>query len=254
MAVESSQKKQLADAVVEFQPLLTRAEVESLIHAVGAILAKPTGGVLTGTGTDFTGRQWIRGKITPVALRTIAEQFFSVQSVHSPLLSVAVWANHRSSPSQVDASINSVIDVSSLPSVGVVDTGVPSGACEIKALSENKDIVAPTFLRIRWAGSHGSFVASRVVFGDPDYSTGIPTLMPEGNARYYDINISGIGPGLIEDKSIYPALQTVVSTAPDVRVFNMSFDSNEPLEFYAARQKVRGFVCCSGHRQLYLSE
>ncbi len=52
--------------------------------------------------------------------------------------------------------------------------------------------------------------------------------MPEGNARYYDINISGIGPGLIEDKSIYPALQTVVSTAPDVRVFNMSFDSNEP--------------------------
>src|SRR5260221_13579963 len=39
-----------------------------------------------------------------------------------------------------------------------------------------------------------------------------------------------MGVGEIEDKAIFPALQAIVATAPDVRVFNMSFDSVQPLD------------------------
>jgi hypothetical protein len=51
-----------------------------------------------------------------------------------------------------------------------------------------------------------------------------------GTARYYDINISGTRPGEIDDKGVWPALQAIVATSPDVRVFNMSFDSTVPLD------------------------
>jgi len=61
-----------------------------------------------------------------------------------------------------------------------------------------------------------------------DYTPGFTT--PPGTARYYDVNVSGIRPGEIEDKGVFPALQAIVATAPDVRVFNMSFDAREPLE------------------------
>lgn len=64
-----------------------------------------------------------------------------------------------------------------------------------------------------------------MVFGDPDFSSGPPNETPDGDLRFYDINVSGLNLGDIDGKSVLGALQTIVSTAPDVRVFNMSFDS-----------------------------
>jgi hypothetical protein len=62
------------------------------------------------------------------------------------------------------------------------------------------------------------------VFGDPDYNEGPPQQTPSGDLRFYDINVSGLNVGDIEGKSVLPALQAIVATAPDVRVFNLSFD------------------------------
>jgi hypothetical protein len=81
--------KKITDAVIEFQPLLMRAEIDSLIRAVVSMLVQSLGEAVTGTGSDFSGRQWVRGKITPESLKKISESFFSVQSLHSPLISIA---------------------------------------------------------------------------------------------------------------------------------------------------------------------
>jgi hypothetical protein len=123
-------------------------------------------------------------------------------------------------------------DLSNLPVIGVVDTGVPANHVVLSRYRRGT-YIAPTSTAVP-ASPHGCFVSSRVVFGDPDYSGGLPDLTPAGTSRYYDINVGGILPEEIEDKSIYPALQAIVATAPDVRIFNMSFDAIEPLDSMGA--------------------
>lgn len=218
--VNTLHSKKTTDAVIEFQPLLTRSEIDSVLRSLVSMLLRNLGESVTGTGTDFSGRQWVRGKITPESLTKISEAFFSVQSLHSPLLSVAAGASpirQRSSPTAA-----ATVDTSSLPVIGVVDTGVPADHSILAGYRRGR-YVAPTSAPTPISG-HGSFVCSRVVFGDQNYGGGVPSRTPAGGARFYDINISGINRGEIEDKSVFPALQAIVATAPDVRVFNMSFD------------------------------
>lgn len=217
--------KTVTDAVVEFQPLLTRVEIDSLIRAVVSALVQGRGEAVTGTGADFSGRQWIRGKIARESLKTISETFFSVQSLHSPLISIAAGTSPLKERSRISAAIE--VDTSSLPVVGVLDTGVPANHAILNKYRRGT-YTAPTSTAAH-AYPHGCFVSSRIVFGDLDISEG-PPIAPVGTARYYDINVSGIRPGEIEDKSVFPALQAIVATAPDVRVFNMSFDAIIPLD------------------------
>lgn len=217
--------KELADAVVEFQPLLTRAEIDSLIRAVISTLAQGLGEAITGTGADFSGRQWIRGKIARESLRKISDTFFSVQSLHSPLISIAA----STSPKQRGRTSAPIeVDTSDLPAIGVLDTGIPANHAILEKFRRGT-YTGPTAA----AGPphhHGCLVTSRIVFGDPDFGDGPPDRIPAGTARYYDVNVSSPVPGEIEDKGVYQALEAIVSTAPDVRVFNMSFDSRSPLD------------------------
>ncbi|HTS13140.1 MAG TPA: S8 family serine peptidase [Candidatus Limnocylindrales bacterium] len=219
--------KAATDAVVELQPLLTRAEIDSLIRAVVATLAQGLGEAVTGTGTDFSGRQWLRGRITRESLKRISETFYSIQSLHSPLLSIAA-ASSTPTRDRGRAPRPLEVDTSTLPAIGVLDTGVPANHVTL-AQYRRGSYVAPTSPGVP-IDPHGCFVSSRIVFGDPDYGMGPPRGVPAGTARFYDINVSGIGPGEIEDKNVFPALQAIVSTAPDVRVFNMSFDTALPLD------------------------
>lgn len=224
--LSSLKRDQLNDAVIEFQPLLTRSEIDSLIRAIIAALGKKLSERLSGTGTDFSGRQWVRGRVGLDTLKRIADEFFSVQSLHSPILSIAAAASPKPKSSTKAAPAVTMPNIATLPSVAIVDTGIPADHVVLAPyhrgtyIDPNRSSTTP--------GSHGSFVASRAVFGDRDYSTGPPSTLPPGQTRYYDVNIGGIGPKLIDNKAIYPALRAIISTAPDVRVFNMSFDSNEP--------------------------
>lgn len=218
--------QKVTDAVVELQPLLTRGEIEVIIRAVAATLARRVGELLTGSGTDFSGRQWMRGRITPRSLKSIAQAFFSVQSLHAPLISTAQTSSSTRAGGTGRGGPSRGVDISSLPVIGVLDTGVPADHAVLGPYRRGS-YVAPTSPSSS-VDPHGCFVASRAVFGDPDYSEGLPQQPAVGTARFYDMNVRGSGLGMIEDKNIYPALQAIVSTAPDVRVFNMSFD-NQPL-------------------------
>jgi hypothetical protein len=210
--------KKTADAVVEFQPLLLRSEIDSLIRAVVSMLLQNLGEAVTGTGTDFSGRQWVRGRITPESLTKLSETFFSVQSLHSPLVSIA--AGTPALKQKGNASLNLTVNLSNLPVIGVLDTGVPA---DHKVLAKYRRGTYSA-LNSTPTDPHGCFVGSRVVFGDPDYGGGLPSRTPLGTATYYDINVGGSAPREIDDKSIYRAMDAIVRTAPDVRVFNLSFD------------------------------
>jgi hypothetical protein len=226
--LDTLSEKRVTDAVIEFQPLLNRAEIDSLVRAIVSTLLRNLREAVTGTGTDFSGRQWVRGQITRASLEKIAQTFFSVQSLHSPLISIAAGTTPIRQRSRAVPPIEVTIDPSTLPVIGVVDTGIPADH-SILSKYRRGTYLAPTSAG-NAADPHGCFVSSRVVFGDVDYSAGPPPRTPVGSARYYDVNVSGISPGDIEDKGVYPALQAIVATAPDVRIFNMSFDAREPLD------------------------
>ena len=80
---------QPADSVIELQPLLRTTETDAVMRSIGGLLKRERGEALKGTGTDFSGRQWLRGQVTPESLNAIAQTFYSVQSLHSPLISLA---------------------------------------------------------------------------------------------------------------------------------------------------------------------
>jgi len=208
------------EAVIELQPLLTRSEIDSIFRAIIVTLRPNLGEGAVGTGTDYSGRQWLRGKLTPESLERIARDFYSIQSLHSPLISLA--ASAQPSIRSHGSVIRSDAEISNLPVVGVVDTGVPADH-PVLGKYRRGGYVAPTSSATA-TDPHGTFVSSRIVFGDPDYSEGPPRQTPVGDLRFYDINVSGLNVGDVEGKSVLPALQAIVATAPDVRVFNLSFD------------------------------
>lgn len=222
--LRSLRARQPTEAVVEFQPLLSRSDVEALIRAIAALLKPTLREGLVGLGTDFSGRFWAKGRLAPESLRAIAKAFHSVQTLHSPLTSL-VLARSRPTSGKSHVPSPQLVDVSSLPTIAVVDTGVPSDHSLLSPYRRGSWI-APDALG-QPLGDHGSLVASRVVFGDLDAEGDAPST-PTATCRYYDALVAP-ALGKIDDKSVGPAIQAVVGSAPDVRVFNLSFDTS-PLD------------------------
>lgn len=216
-----------SDAVIELQPLLSRIEIEQVIRAILEILEKSNlGGRLSRTGTDFSGRHWYRGMLPAKGLRSIATQISSVQALHPPFQTPITLAGRlrpsgRTDPLQATLS---PAEISRLPVVAVVDVGVPSGHLQLSPYRRGSYTSpdAPSGLN----PSHASRVASRVVFGDPDIAE--EDAPATGSCAFYDVNIA-VDVENVDDKALIPALQAVVSTSPDVRVFNLSIGQYEPL-------------------------
>ena len=217
-----------ADVVIELQPLLSRSEAHDVLEAITSILQVEDDGKLSGTGTDYSGRRWYRGSVTRRALRQIVREFYSVQSVHPPLYSVAASGIDRGAPIErvvPNQKERKEGPQKRLPVVAVVDTGVPTDHIHLAPFLRGRyrSPVSPD----RHLGDHGSRVASRIVFGD--LNSYKETSAPQGGCQFYDVNV-GITPTDIDDMYVVRAMEAIVSTAPDVRIFNLSFDSRKPLE------------------------
>lgn len=225
--VRSLRPHSATNAVVEFQPLLSRTDVEVLLKSIGALLRRDRKEAMTGIGTDFSGRYWAQGWMTPESLKSIAKTFYSVQTLHSPLTSLVVTSKGRERVSRVQLSAaQPLADVTTLPTVAVLDTGVPADHSVLSRYRRGA-FVAPNSCG-QPLSDHGSFVASRVVFGDIDPTEGSPATNA-GACRYYDVLVA-TSVDEIDNKSVALAIQAVVATAPDVRVFNLSFDTKLPLD------------------------
>ena len=221
-----------ADVVIELQPVLTPVQAERVLRAIVDLLVQHEGEKLTGTGTDFSGRYWFRGRATQRSIRTIAKDFFSVQSLHPPLFSFAAAKGSAawSAPAREAVSPTVPVDASSLPSVAVVDLGVPTDHKQLAPYRRGQfyPLEAPRTP----VGDHGAFVASRVVFGECQSHDELTARV--GTCSFYDAMV-GTFPAIsgqddrVDDMLVMDAIRGVRASAPDVRVFNLSFADKRPL-------------------------
>jgi hypothetical protein len=219
------------ESVIDLQPFLTRKEVDQLIGWLKQVLKK--GERLSRIGTEFSGRTWIQALLFPLSIEHLAGSLQAIASIHPPLLAVTcapVEADDDNKQANPTARrLANSFSPKQLPCVAVLDTGIPAehvllgdfrrgGTSGEGASSETQD-------------GHGSFVASQVIFGDVECDDQGEPLLDEAKCSVYDANVSN-GPGSILPDAIDSAIDRVSNAAPDVRVFNMSVDSKQPLDFY----------------------
>lgn len=217
------------DVMVELQPLIVRSEAEDVIRHVTRRMSADLGERVTSRGVDFCGRFWIRGRIHWSTIESLASATYSIQSIHAPLLTsvAARGAKGRGAPQPAPSPAQAIQPIRSpAPCVAVVDTGIHT--------------TNPHFGNYRRAGGysppgrgatplghHGSRVASRVVFGNLNFVSGSIQL-PRPSCQVYDVMVA-VTDHMIDDKAVLPAMQAVAATMPDIRVFNLSFGDDVPL-------------------------
>ncbi|MCG3180470.1 MAG: hypothetical protein BIFFINMI_02831 [Phycisphaerae bacterium] len=225
------------DVVIELQPVLTRVEADTVLRAIADLLVQREGEKLTGTGTDFSGRHWFRGEASQRSIRGIAKDFFSVQAIHSPLYSIAAGKAVRALAGSVSAAQPQPPppNIHELPCVAVVDLGIPANHKQLGPYRRGQFV--PQDAPPSPVGDHGSFVASRIVFGD--HSTHDDLNSSIGRCTFYDALVAEYPDGSgqndrVNDKIVMDAVRGVRGAAPDVRVFNMSFGDSRPLDAFDA--------------------
>ena len=215
---------QASDVVFELQPVLGRVDADRVLRAIAHLL-KRSDEKLTGTGTDYSGRYWFRGKAARNSVRSIAKEFHSVQSIHAPLFSYPS-ASRRLNQRGIQRAVAAPLpdEARALPCVAILDLGVPVDHTQLAPYRRGQ-------FTPQGAGQssydHGSFVASRVVFGDCATSDELDEA--EGRCSYYDVVIADGYKDRINDKLVMDAMSGVRGAAPDVRVFNLSFGDRRPL-------------------------
>ncbi len=221
---------QPVEVAIKFQPTLTRVEVQDVIQAIANSLGQNER--LLRAGREFSGRYWCSGFAGRQSIELLAKEFQSIQSL-IPRSTTPVAAKPRTKARPTAAlpsfSILPALPIAQLPTVAVVDTGIPEQHPWLgpyrRAGYRNPDLDP----MVRYMGDHGSVVASCAAFGRLDLSVGLPTNI-EGACRVMDVMVS-LDAGRVDDDAIVTAVETVVATAPDVRVFNLSF-GGAPLETF----------------------
>jgi len=213
--------QQLAEVHLRFQPVLPRVEVQSVLEMLRSELEP--GEQLVRAGRDFSGRYWCLARIRREAIRRIAEEYPSLQSLH-PRLSTAIAGSSVRRIGQPRAARPPSVDPSLLPTIGLFDTGVPPDHPILKPYVRNRYVDPDMSNELEPNGDHGSQVASTLVFGrtnfsgDPD-----PNAMPAPTCRIFDM-LGGwtLRKAEVPDELWDRAIDGVLGTAPDVRVFNIS--------------------------------
>ena len=252
----------MLDAIVHLQPLLGAVDSETVIHALAPYVYAGREQGITAVGADYSGRRWLRCTARPWTLKAIASTFLSVQSIHPPEVFIAAGGGRRKgNVTPREQSISSA-PIGELPIVAVVDTGVsPPKSCEWEEHTLERyragTYTAPgaerifrhlqeTFLeRLRdkedasSTHDHGSFVASRIVFGERTYP--VDERNPPGDVAFFDV-VVGDGQGGILTDRILEALQQVIANRPEVRVFNLSIGGSKALELAAPIEKKESLI------------
>ncbi len=222
--IEALPARTAVEAVIRFQPALTRVEVNDVLQALTRAL-EGTPSRLTNMGREFCGRYWCAGLLSPESIRAIARDFGSVQSIHPPIRSaVAARPKRKQAPVPavpIPVSQLPVLPVEELPTVAIVDCGIPDAHVYLgpyrRSGFRNPNLdPSDTYL-----GNHGSHAASCAVFGRLDLNEALSSP-PPGRCRVIDVMV-GVDAGHVDDELIIPAMTAIVGTAPDVRVFNLSF-------------------------------
>lgn len=224
--VETLKPVAVTEIVIRFQPALTRLEVNDVLQSMTQVLNGKYSR-LTKAGREFSGRYWCAGFLTRELIVAIAKEFSSVQSIHPPIRSPVAMAGKGRRPPAPGPSVATsklpALPPDELPTVAIVDCGIPEKHVHLapyrRSGFRNPDI-DPTY---PYLGSHGSHVASCAVFGRLNMNGGIQPP-PHGRCRVIDVMVAHDA-GSIDSDLVVTAMDAIVGTAPDVRVFNLSVGS-----------------------------
>jgi hypothetical protein len=219
--LETIRADEVEEVHLRFQPVLPRSEIQAVLEAIRAELKEAE--QLHRTGRDFSGRYWCIGKMKRATIRRLAEQYPSLQSLHprlsTPIAGAAVRRGLLARPIR-----SPIVDLTTLPTIGLFDTGIPEDHRVLRPYIRNryKDPDMGAELQVR--GDHGSQVGSVLVFGraafhgQPD-----PNEMPPPTCRIFDM-LGGWTRRHAEvpDELWDRAIDGVIATADDIRVFNIS--------------------------------
>lgn len=220
-------KGKVFDSIIDFHPYLSREEISHLIDLIRSSLSEPER--IKRLGKEFTGRAWLAALLKPESILKLTKKYQSIFSIRPRLIAETSASPRRIIRTATPATQTQRNDLKHLPCVALMDTGIPSDHLILGPYLRGAIVGDGTSGQVH--DHHGSFVASRVVFGDIGVLQGEEPDLNSGECSVYDINI-GDGPGRIYSEAIDSAIGVVVATAPDVRVFNLSFDIREPLNSY----------------------
>jgi hypothetical protein len=213
------------ECIVEAMPVLTPFEADAVALRMFGELG--SGVQVSGLGADYSGRRWWRCTLNRGQVDWILRTFPSVQMVHPPYgTDFAAEGGAIGTPRHVP-QLAPPPQLADLPVVAIVDSGVspthPSLASYRVGRWASPRAITPGFEH------HGSFVATRVVFGRIR-SEGEGSI--RGDCAFYDV-ASGMkptsagphAPWQLDDKDIVPSMAAALGAFPDVRTFVCAFDT-----------------------------
>ena len=238
--ISSIPLKTTVEAIVEIQPLLLRTEVEAVAKALRDSIAGDGRQAVLAAGRDFSGRSWFRMRLLRQTVDAFARQFQSIQSIHPPLRSPLAAVSTKAPAVAGGVAVPPITDAN-LPAVAIVDAGIPQQHPVLARYRRGQFLHAEAGQP--GTDDHASRVASRIVFGDVDASSA-GYVPPPGRCQFLDVVVPSF-PGSIgkiptidlDNKAIQDVIGDVTRNYPDVRVFDFSFGSHQPLSRLTAVQR-----------------
>lgn len=212
----------LTDSHLRFHAVLPRAEVRAVLEAMQAMV--PRGERLVRVGRDFSGRYWCIAQLRKATLRLFAEEFPSLQSLHPRLSTPVASRPSGGSSAWATPAVPRVVDTTAMPTIGMFDTGVPDNHPVLKPYIRSRYVDPTMAPELAPIGDHGSQVASALVFGHRVHTRAPDeAAFPPPTCRVFDM-LGGwtYRYGEVPDELWDRAIDAVIATSPDVRVFNLS--------------------------------
>jgi hypothetical protein len=221
------------EGYIKLQPLISEIEADLVIRELEHFFRGHAGQALTGKGRSYLGRFYLRARLNSQVVRKLADEFTSIQSIHPPILCFT-----QSVPPEIathgGSQPPSLTNPALLPCVAVVDTAVPQEHKWLRAYRRGEAITGLDCSNTE-NDHHGSMVASRVVYGDIDPSNS--PVPPPATCRFLEVRVGTGHPREIRAESLSGALAGAITVAPDVRVFNLSFDGKQRLDDLPSKQR-----------------
>ncbi len=229
------------DAHLRFFPVLPRVDAERALEAIRGHLEGEER--LVRVGRDFSGRYWCAARLTKRSMARIAKKFPSIQSIHPPLFTdlAAIARSSRARPALATRAAQAP-DVSALPTVAMLDAGVPEDHAALRPFVRGRYRDPILGGQLQTQGHHGCNVASVIVFGRVPDAPSNEDDLPAGSCRVFDMlgtwgfAVRSVGggqvvgaPARIPDEVMERAIQGVLGTNADIRVFNLSLHG-QPLD------------------------
>ena len=229
--------------VLKFHGALRRTEVDDVLGAIDLLLEGRRQGILR-RGRDFSGRYWCYAMAARRTIRSLALDFPSISAIHAPMGAHLVAARRPRSRKEARSKVKGtpkrqVVDVSSLPAVGMLDGGVSKDHPVLshyvinRIIDPDLDTLDPELSdalqsqhgSYEPSSSHGSYVASALVFGDIGEENANSQALPPAACRIYDLQGTWTNKETrfdVPDEVMVGTIRATLALDQSVRVFNLS--------------------------------